>query len=158
MCHCNRGMWVRLLPSMSIGRRQQDLRYGFFLGTVEVYIVTRGHGKLRLSRRQNWWEWVNRWKFLRAEKLCEITASCISFYWHMFLCKSFKFNLNLKSGRQLKRPKKANTTHFSPRAFWWDHIYSDPSSGMSVKRCSLQGVRLGISNIANYNSSMIVLA
>ena len=73
----------------------------------------------------------------------------------MFLCKSFKFNLNLKSGRQLKRPKKANTTHFSPRAFWWDHIYSDPSSGMSVKRCSLQGVRLGISNIANYNSSMI---
>ena len=32
---------------------------------------------------------------------------------------------------------------------------TDPSSGMSVKRCLLQGVRLGISNIANYNSSMI---
>ena len=24
---------MRLLPSMSIGRRQQDLRYGFFFGT-----------------------------------------------------------------------------------------------------------------------------
>ena len=89
-----------------------------------------------MKLRQIWWEWLNWCTFLRAVKLCEITASCISFYWRLFLCKSFNFNLNFKNGRQLKRPKKPNATHFSPGALRWDHIYSDPSIGMSMERRS----------------------
>ena len=76
---------------------------------------------------------------------CKIMRNHSKLYFFLlFICKSFNFNLNFKNGRQLKRPKNANTTHFSPTAFRYDPIHKDPSTDMSVKRRSSQGVGLGI--------------
>ena len=65
--------------------------------------------------------------------------------------KNALFSVKLAAKQWLVQDKMANTTHFSVMAFRHSGpIQSGPSIGMSVKRRSSQGVRLGIKGHADY--------